>query len=516
MIDWRAACELVLGLLATAGAFQLVRALQPRRRIHRTGPHLRAIRWLASRGLLVRFVLYAVALLTVTALTWLGTRRELDPPAAEDFASLAELLGRHLCESRADLAHLALEANRVRAHLHVPIAVDTLDGTELVSPRYMAPELVHGARLQPLSRPEVERLRREHLHQIAAQTFVSACITDGNVDGYVLVGRPPVARYAIPPFSPPLMALLLVLGFIPLARSIVRPVERITAAARSFGQGDLRARIGMNRRDELGTLACAFDDMASRLEALVRSERELLANVSHELRTPLARIRVVLELAADGDGHDIRRYLAEIAHDLGELERLVDDILTSARLAVADANRGVSGPPLRWARVEIAELVEEVANRFRARHPGRSLRLESDTLLEAIDLDAMMVRRAIENVLDNAVTHSLPGQPVVLRVHSLSKPRPNWTGGGRGFEATVEDSGVGMAPAELSQLFTPFFRADSSRTRSSGGVGLGLVLARSIARAHGGDVRVESAGGVGTVVCLTFYGPDGGKARREI
>lgn len=82
-------------------------------------------------------------------------------------------------------------------------------------------------------------------------------------------------------------------------------------------------------------------------------------------------------------------YLSEITHDLGELERLVDDILTSARLAVADANRGVSGPPLRWARVEIAELVEGVANRFRARHPERSLRLESDTLLEAMDLDAM-------------------------------------------------------------------------------------------------------------------------------
>ncbi len=454
------------------------------------------MRWLAERGLLVRFVAYAVALVAVTAVAWFGTRRELDPPPVEDFAPLAALLGKHLCAARGDAVHLADETRRVRANFHVPVAIDAADGTELVPARGLSREFVHGARLEPLSQKEVDLLARQPDHQLDEQTFVSACIVEGKVELYVLIGRPPVARY-VSTFSPPLMALVLVLAFIPLARSIVRPVERITAAARAFGAGQLRARVGMKRRDELGTLANVFDDMAARLERLIRSERELLANVSHELRTPLSRIRVLLELASDVEAHDVRRYLAEVATDLAELERLVDDVLTSARLNADTA--GAGGPPLRWARIAPAAIVDDIAARFAERHPTRELHVKRDGLPEELELDAMMVRRAIENVLDNAVTHSRADRAVVLRVAPANG----------GFEVAVEDSGVGMTDSELSQLFTPFYRADSSRTRSSGGVGLGLALARSIARAHGGDARVESAAGVGTVVSLTFFGRDG-------
>jgi signal transduction histidine kinase len=291
---------------------------------------------------------------------------------------------------------------------------------------------------------------------------------------------------------------LLVLGFVPLALTIVRPVERITAAARALGAGDLRARVGLKRRDELGRLGQVFDDMAARLEQLVRSERALLANVSHELRTPLSRIRVVLELAGDGEveaeAEGVRRYLAEIAVDLAELERIVEDVLASARL---DGTAGAAGsPPLRWARVAPRQLVDEIKARFAGRHPDRVLQVTEGELSAELELDAMMVRRAVENVLDNAVKYSPTDRPVLFRIVPVKG----------GICATVEDFGVGMDPSDTSQLFTPFFRADSSRARASGGIGLGLVLARSIARAHGGDARVESVAGVGTVVRLTFFG----------
>ena len=116
------------------------------------------------------------------------------------------------------------------------------------------------------------------------------------------------------------------------------------------------------------TLAIAFDEMAERIEHLVRGQRELLANVSHELRTPLARIRVALDLAAEGSAQDAAAQLSGIAGDLAELERLTDDILTSARLELSSAQ-----PPLRLQRTPAAEMVEEAALRFRSSHPGAAV-----------------------------------------------------------------------------------------------------------------------------------------------
>src|SRR6185503_18950847 len=104
----------------------------------------------------------------------------------------------------------------------------------------------------------------------------------------------------------------------------------VSSTARAFGAGKLDARTGVARSDEIGEVARAFDDMAARVSDLVRAEKELLANVSHELRTPLARVRVALDLAAEGDAEVARASLADIAGDLDELERLVADVLTAA------------------------------------------------------------------------------------------------------------------------------------------------------------------------------------------
>ncbi len=276
----------------------------------------------------------------------------------------------------------------------------------------------------------------------------------------------------------------LALASFPLARSIAAPVERLTVAARALGEGDLSARANVRARGELGELGRAFDEMAARLEALVKGERELLANVSHELRTPLARIRVALELAAEGDLERARRYLGEIGQDLAELDGLVEDVLAAARLEV----RGAAALRVDDRPVDLGAVAREAADRFRASHEGRALELDVAAGLPPLRGDAALLRRLVANLLDNAAKYSEPPSPVALSV------RPD--GGGAVLE--VRDRGIGIAPEDLPRLFTPFFRTDRSRARGTGGTGLGLALAKRIAEAHGGDVSAASGAGEGT------------------
>jgi signal transduction histidine kinase len=279
--------------------------------------------------------------------------------------------------------------------------------------------------------------------------------------------------------------LALAIASVPLARGITAPIERLTGAVRRLGEGDLSARAGLCGRGEVGDLGRAFDEMAGRLERLVRAERELLANVSHELRTPLARIRVALELAAEGDQARARRYLEEIGTDLAELERMVADVLSAARLDLAAGDL-----PLRREPVDLAALLAEAGARFRERRPSRTLGLDAAPLPGRLDADPALLRRAIDNLLDNAAKYSDEAAPVDLTARL----------DGSAVVIEVRDRGIGIDAGDLPRLFTPFFRTDRSRARGTGGVGLGLALVKRIVEAHGGAVAVESAPEQGTTI----------------
>lgn len=305
--------------------------------------------------------------------------------------------------------------------------------------------------------------------------------------GYLIVTPAPHPRsYARMAAFLAAVLLVLAIGSYPTARSIASPLERLTDAARRLGEGDLAVRANLRAPGEVGDLARAFDEMAERLERLVRAERELLANVSHELRTPLARIRVALELAAEGDHERARRYLSEIGDDLAELDGLVEEILTAARLTGA----GPSGLPVHRSPVALASLLADLAARFRDANPGRQLEVEVGEGLPAVEADAPLLRRLLENLLDNARKYSEPDAPVTL----AARAEPP------GVVIEVRDRGIGIDGADLQRLFTPFFRTDRSRARGTGGVGLGLTLAKRIAEAHGGTIAVASAPGEGTTV----------------
>jgi len=286
----------------------------------------------------------------------------------------------------------------------------------------------------------------------------------------------------------PLGAMILVLVGIAsvwFSRRLARPLDQLANAARRFGAGDTAARANLHRADEVGDVGRAFDEMADRTARLLRSQRQLMGDVSHELRTPLARIRVALELAAE-DPVAAKDVLADVGTDLDEIDQLIGDILTAARLDHAKLDREPTS---------LVELADRAGRRFHTRHPGRTLeRTLGDD--RAIPCDPLLLRRALDNLLDNAAKYSDAGTKVTLAI------RPNGEPGSNTVAFEIVDRGIGMSAAELDHAFTPFWRADDSRTRKTGGVGLGLALARRIARAHGGDVTLSSRPGQGTTARL--------------
>jgi two-component system OmpR family sensor kinase len=224
--------------------------------------------------------------------------------------------------------------------------------------------------------------------------------------------------------------------------------------------------------------------MADRVVSLRRSEKELLANVSHELRTPLARIRMALDLVRDGDTARAAGHLEDIEDDLEELEGLLEDVMTTARLDLTQGAEGGGLPPLHRERVPGADLVEAATVRFERRFPDRKLTQTRADGLPAVDADPSLLRRVLDNLLNNAAKFSDPGSTISIEA-SVSP-------GAKELVIDVRDQGIGIAAADLERIFEPFFRADRSRTRRTGGVGLGLVLARRIVEAHGGSITVKS------------------------
>lgn len=284
-----------------------------------------------------------------------------------------------------------------------------------------------------------------------------------------------------------LFAMIFAVGSLLLGRHVAAPLRHMATVARSFGRGQTSARVKLKRRDEVGEVAGAFDEMADQVVHMRRTERELLANISHELRTPLARIRFALELA-DGDG---ARWRTDIAEDLDELETMISDILTAARMELSGGPSGLS--PLRIEEIPIEDVIEKATSRFTSAHPERPLDVAVGTPGLAVQVDPVQLRRAIGNLLENSHKYSPePRSAVMLSVEAADDQ----------LRIRVRDHGVGIAPADQERLFQPFFRVDRSRSRSTGGLGLGLLLVRRIAEAHGGTATVKSAPGEGTTAMI--------------
>lgn len=367
------------------------------------------------------------------------------------------------------------------------------------------------AALPPLGATEVSRLRVSRVLRDQNRTTAVAIMHDDDFVGYGLLrllhdGQTPDeyghewheslgrerrshghgTQLAVALVASAIIALL-------FARSLARPLARLARAAEAFGSGDLSARADLRRDDEIGAVARTFDDMADRVNTLMRTQREFLGNVSHELRAPLARIRVALDIAAEGDVEAARASLADITEDWGDLERLVDSLITIARMDLAGDPR-VPAAALRLELLDAVHLVERAAAGIRATHPRHQLVVEHEAATLPMIGDSAMLRRVLDNLMTNAAKYSDPSAPIHVCIGSL----------GDDVVFTVTDRGIGIESADLPHLFEPFFRADRSRTRTTGGAGLGLALVKRIVDAHHGRISVDSAVGIGTTVTFTI------------
>ena len=273
-----------------------------------------------------------------------------------------------------------------------------------------------------------------------------------------------------------LVALAVGIAAHPVVRRITRRLERLEASVNALGEGDLSARVRVRGHDEVARLAASFNRAAARIEALVKSHRNLLANASHELRTPLARIRMGVELLKSKP--DARRE-ADLEADIAELDALIEEILTASRL---DASAGLDV----HEDVDFLALAAEECARYEDCHlDGKPAQVRGDPRL---------LRRLIRNLLENAKRHgAAPIEVTIGRVHHQH--------GSTAVELSVRDHGVGVSDSEQEKIFDPFYRTAGA---TATGTGLGLSLVRQIARKHGGEAHCDRAAGGGTRITVTL------------
>ncbi len=308
-------------------------------------------------------------------------------------------------------------------------------------------------------------------------------------DRYLILRWPAQHNHIWPLLGLAALLILSAVVLLPLAYSISRPLEKIASAAQALGQGDLSARTQLQRRDEIGLLARSFDDMAERLQALIRSEKELLANVSHELRTPLARLRVALALVED-DANDpglILAYLPGIQEDVTQLQDLVDEVLTAARLALAQGS--TPSLPIQRQPLSLCSLLQDTFDRCASQNPPPPLappKFPPDDI--ELSGDANLLSRLLKNLIENALKYASPSpeKPIHLSASLIAIDPANPTTFAH-VALEVRDHGPGVEPALLARIFEPFFRADMARSDVPGS-GLGLTLCKRIAEAHGGSI----------------------------
>ncbi|MCH8224548.1 MAG: HAMP domain-containing protein [Chloroflexi bacterium] len=262
------------------------------------------------------------------------------------------------------------------------------------------------------------------------------------------------------------------------------PIQALGSASRRLGSGDLSQRVSTSGPREISDLAHSFNAMAESLQRAEEQRRVLVADIAHELRTPLSNIQGYLEALKDGLLQPDADTLDTIHQQVVHLARLVEDL----RL-LAQAEGGALDLNLEPNSLE--DVLSRSVEAFRARAGARDVEvsLQVSPGLPLVILDRTRIAQVVGNLLENAVQHTPRGGAV--RVSVEATPAGN-------ARVTVEDSGEGIAPEDVALVFERFYRVDPSRSRATGGVGLGLTIAKKLVEAHGGAIYAESTQGQGS------------------
>ncbi len=316
-------------------------------------------------------------------------------------------------------------------------------------------------------------------------------------DKFVFTARSPDGRYRLvveapPPLSPlflapyylPILAAVAIICWV-LAVNIASPLGELTRVVHRFGSGDLAARVNSKRRDEIGEVARAFDQMADRIENLRKSERQLLQDISHELRSPLARLSFANELTKTAA--DRNAAAARVKKEIDRLTSLVGGLLEITRAEGEASSRGMQ-------TVSLAALAQEVVNDCQLEASARNCRIvfENDHPAQ-LRGNSELLRRAIENVVRNAIRYAPEASVVEVKLDADEARAA----------MSIRDYGPGVPEDALPKLFKPFFRVDSSRNSETGGIGLGLAIAHRALTLHHGDLAARNAG-PGLLVTMTI------------
>jgi signal transduction histidine kinase len=292
--------------------------------------------------------------------------------------------------------------------------------------------------------------------------------------------------------------IAMILGYF-FSSTVTERILSLKSAAEKIARGDLKTRVHITGRDELGALALTFNQMAEQLQAADKKQRELeglrrdlVAWASHDLQTPLTSMRAILEALADGvvdDPDMVKRYLNTAQRDVMSLSALIDDLFQMSQL---DAG----GFPLNLDRSSLRDLVSDTLESFSELAYRGSITLEGkvDANVDPVRMDTQAIGRVLNNLISNALRHTPVGGEILLLARRTDS----------GVEVSVRDTGEGIHARDIPHIFDRFYRGEKSRNRGTGGAGLGLAIARGIVRAHGGDIQVESEAGKGTQFTFTI------------
>ncbi len=279
------------------------------------------------------------------------------------------------------------------------------------------------------------------------------------------------------------IAGILIIAF--FTRRAFAPMRDLTETATRIGKGELDQRVRAGHRGEIGHLATSFNVMASELEAAETRRRRLTADIAHELRTPLTNIRGYLEAVKDGVVEPDDQTVEILHQEALHLSALVEDLRL---LAVADTG----ALKLEKFPERLEKIVKSVVKAFGARAMESDIELvyEIGDELPLVEIDRTRITQVVQNLLENAIIHSPAGCEIVVRVEQDSENEC--------VRLSVKDCGQGIPADDIEHIFDQFYRVDTSRTRTTGGVGLGLTIVKRLVEAHGGEVAVSSEVGAGS------------------